>query len=143
MPPRLSSAVRRLLERTIDTFEKLEIVLALFRSTRPLTMADLERSLDIPVDQIRKFLVELLRDGMVAIESAEAGELQGAGQIVRLVPKDDDGAALSELAQVYEEDSVVVVKALSAISVDRIRSMAARTFADAFQLRRKKENDDG
>lgn len=143
MPPRLSPAVRRLLESTIDTFEKLAIVLALFRSTRPLTIADLVRALDLELDQVRKILAELLRDDLVAIEAAEAGELQGAGQIVRLVPKDGDGAALSELAQAYEEDSVLVVKALSAISVDRIRSMAARTFADAFQLRRKKEDDDG
>jgi predicted transcriptional regulator len=140
---RLPAPVRRLLEGPIDTFEKLELVLALFRSDKPLTMADLERTIELDLDQIRIVVNELVRAGFVTVEAAEAGELKGAGQIVRIVPKAEQGAALNELAKLYEDDSVVVVKALSQISMDRIRGMAARTFADAFQLRRKPEDDDG
>lgn len=138
---RLPAPVRRLLEGPIDTFEKLELVLALFRSDKPLSVAELERTTEDGVDELRAMLADLARSGLVSIESAGTRARGGTEQIVRLVPKEEQGAALNELARLYDEDSVVVVKALSQISLERIRGMAARTFADAFQLRRKKDED--
>jgi hypothetical protein len=62
---------------------------------------------------------------------------------VRFTPKADWGAAIDELARLYEEDRLLVVTSMVAISMDRIRGMAARTFADSFQFRKTKEPDDG
>jgi hypothetical protein len=135
--------MRRLLAGPIDSFEKLELLLALVEATRPLTFADLERATSIPLATVREVVGDLSRANLVAIESADAGDLEGAGKIVRLVPKADDATALNDLAKLYEEDRLLVVKALSAVAMERIRGMAARTFADAFQLRGKKGDDDG
>jgi hypothetical protein len=53
-----------------------------------------------------------------------------------------DIPAMDEIATLYDEDRLLVVRTLTEIALDRLRGMAARAFADAFQLRKKKENDE-
>jgi hypothetical protein len=133
---RLSPAVRKLLEGPVDSFEKLELVLALFRSTTPLGPADLRDTLQLSLDTVQRLLDELADSALITLEPS------GDSTIARLVPKENDGAALNELARLYDDDRVLVVTTLSNIAMDRIRGMAARTFADAFQLRKKRGKDD-
>ncbi|HEU0036999.1 MAG TPA: hypothetical protein VFQ53_40590 [Kofleriaceae bacterium] len=125
--------VRELFERQIDSFEKLELVIALYGATRPLTIEAAGKAALLDPDTARRALEELEDSGLVAIDDAN---------VVRLVPKDANGRALADLAQLYEEDRVLVVKTLSQVAMDKIRGMAARTFADAFQLSSKKKRDD-
>ena len=66
-----------------------------------------------------------------------------AGGLVRLTLPADDGKALGELTDLYEEDRITVVRMMSEVAMDKIRGMAARTFADAFTLKKKKEDGDG
>lgn len=128
---------------TIDSFGKLELVLALVRAPAAMTVADLARVLDLAPDEVRGVATELAHGGLVTIESAGAGQTDRASEVVRLAPNDADAAALAELAVLYDEDCALVVKTLSTIAMDRIRGMAARRFADAFRLRKRKDGDDG
>lgn len=72
-----------------------------------------------------------------------AGFVENAGGLTRLTASAEDLAAVKELVDLYDEDRILVVRALSQIAMDKIRGMAARTFADAFKLRKKREDDDG
>jgi DNA-binding IclR family transcriptional regulator len=132
-----SPSIHRLLEGPIDSFEKLELVLGLFHAVKPLSITELAHKFGLQPEETRGIVAELVRSNLVAVDLADGEE------IVRIAPKDEDGAALNELARLYDEDRVLVVKTLSTIALDRIRGMAARTFADAFQLRKKKDRDDG
>jgi predicted transcriptional regulator len=133
----MSPSIHRLLEGPIDSFEKLELVLVLFHAVKPQSLNELAHKFSLEPEETRRIVAELIRSNLVAVDLADGEE------IVRIAPKDDDGAALNELAKLYDEDRVLVVKTLSTIAMDRIRGMAARTFADAFQLRKKQDDHDG
>ncbi len=129
-----SPAVRRLLESPLDSFEKLEIVVALHRTAaRTSSNAELASAIALPLEIVSRAVDELVRAGFV----------ENAGGLTRLTASPADRAAVGELVELYDEDRILVVRALSQIAMDKIRGMAARTFADAFKLRKKREDDDG
>lgn len=131
---RPSAAVRQVLEAQLDSFEKLETALALHRApAHTSSVPELAKEVQLSEDVVERTVDELRRGGLVHV----------AGGLVRLTLQPADAAAVSELAELYDEDRVLVVRTLSEIAVEKIRSMAARTFADAFQLRRKKRDSDG
>lgn len=95
--------------------------------------AELATAVALPVEIVTRAVDDLVRAGFV----------QNAGGLTRLTISPADLAAVAELVELYDEDRILVVRALSQISMDKIRGMAARTFADAFKLRKKREDDDG
>jgi hypothetical protein len=77
------------------------------------------------------------------------GELAVAGLVEKL-PDGPwracvDSQALADLAAAWATRRPAVLKAMTGRAVGRIRTSAARVFADAFRLRRRKDegNDDG
>jgi hypothetical protein len=134
--PDLPAELRDLLER-IDSFEKLEVL----AHTVPqpgiaFAIAALAEVLRLPADGIESAADELAAAGFVR---------RGAGGTVSYVaaPGADD-AAIRALVRLYEQDRLLVLRALTRSAMDRLRSSAARTFADAFLVRRpRKERDDG
>jgi len=132
VPP--SAAIRRLLFAPLDSFEKLEVVVALYRaSAHTSSVAALAKLCELSPDITSRTIDELARAGFV----------EGAEGLTRLTAGTEDLAAIGELVAVYDDDRIVIVRALSEISMDKIRRMAARTFADAFNLRKKREDDGG
>lgn len=130
---RLSAAVRQVLEAQYDSFEKLEIGLALQRApAQTSSVPELTRLVQLPEDVVDRTVDELCRAGTVHV----------AGGLVRLTLQPHAAAAAAELAELYDEDRVLVARTLSEISLEKIRGMAARTFADAFQLRKNKKKGD-
>jgi hypothetical protein len=131
---RVTPQIRRLLEAPLDTFEKLEICMVLWTATaRTQSPRELSARIQLPVE-----LVERALDDLVAARFVEL-----AGGLARLtVPAHlvDDVQALVE---VYATDRILIVRTLSELAMDRVRSMAARAFADAFLIRKKPEGDDG
>jgi hypothetical protein len=129
-----SLPVRRLLEGPLDSFEKLEIVIAL-RAAQAMTSSvkELSKKLQMPVDVIERTVEELVRGKYVEV----------AGGLTRLILKSEDLVPIDELVALYDSDRILVVRTLSEIAMDKIRGMAARTFADAFHLRKKKDSEDG
>jgi hypothetical protein len=131
---RITPQLRRLLESPLDTFEKLEVCMMLWTATaRTQSPRELSARIQLPVDLVERALEELVAAKFVEL----------AGGLARLtVPAHlvDDVQALVEL---YATDRILIVRTLSELAVNRVRSMAARAFADAFQLRKKSEDDDG
>lgn len=132
---RPTAAARRLLNVTLDSFEKLEITIALQRApAHTLSMPELSEQLQLSSQLVERGVDELARAGVVDVASGRA----------RLTLPPQDVAALDEIATLYDEDRLLVIRTLTEIAMDKMRGMAARAFADAFKIRRKKEeNGDG
>ncbi|MBA3463055.1 MAG: hypothetical protein H0T46_24070 [Deltaproteobacteria bacterium] len=126
--------MRRLLEDSLDTFEKLEIAVALWHATAHTRSArELATHTQLPIDSIERALAELVAAKFVEL----------AGGLARLVIQQAQREHLKTLVELYEGDRILFVRLLSEISVTKIRGMAARAFAEAFQLRKKQEDNDG
>jgi DNA-binding GntR family transcriptional regulator len=135
---RLPNGIGELLKNRIDSFDKLELVVALHGAPRAtMSVEDLCRRLKLPREVVRSAVVELRAVSLVALTSQ--------GEVQLLPPTDHDREIVATLVTLYSEDRVEVVRTLGQIAVERIRGMASRAFADAFVIRRKppKDGDDG
>lgn len=116
----------------LDSFEKLEIAVALHgEATHTLSISELETKLP----QLSSQFVERELD-----ELAHAGAVQLDNGIARLALDTQDIPAMEEIALLYEEDRLLLIRTLSEISMEKMRRMA-RVFADALPLRRTKSGD--
>lgn len=130
----LSPRLRRLLEHKLDSLEKLEVALELRTSGRAMSIEELALALQVGPDVMRRLAAELALTSLLSFDPAlDVASLHGT---------DEEQRALEEAAALYERDRVDVLKIMSLIAMDRLRSLAARTFADAFQIRRKRDDDD-
>lgn len=134
----MTPEIQRLLETTIDSFEKLEIVRCLWRrETAPWSIERLGERVGTSPDHIATSLDELTGAGVVraTVRGREYAAAKGGAH---------DGLIV-QLLTLYEEDPLAIMRVINEIAVQRIRSMAARTFADSFLMRRPKkpEDDDG
>ncbi len=137
-PPEVSPPLRELLRTRIDSFDKLEIVMALHAAPHTtLSIEELSTAIKIPRDLARSLCSEL-RDALLVDDSERT-------KARLLPPSETDVALLAELADLYGRDRVLLARVLSDIAMSRLRNMAARAFADAFVLRKKNgsEPDDG
>jgi hypothetical protein len=126
---RVPPEVLGLLESSLGSFEKLELI----RAGAAVPLADLRAALQLDADSMREVIEDLV--------SAQLIEVSGAPEFrVQLGPRaqQDDFRSLMAL---YAEDRVAVMATLASSAMRRIRSMAARTFADAFVLKRKRHDD--
>jgi DNA-binding transcriptional ArsR family regulator len=138
MSTTLPDGIRDLLANRIDSFEKLEIVVALHAAPRTtLSIEEMCRRLKLTRDTVRQATMELRGASLVVLTSA--------GDVQLLPPSERDHAILEQLVRLYDEDRFTVVKAMGEIALDRIRGMASRAFADAFVIRKKppKDGNDG
>ena len=130
-PP--SPGLRRLLETKLDTFEKLELVIVLRDCPdQTCTLGELARQLQVGPDVLRRVAAEVVRTGLM---------VYGDDDQLRLAAGTDELALIAEGAERYRKDRNEVIALLSSVALDRIRSMAARSFADAFTIRKKKDED--
>ncbi|MBA3541001.1 MAG: hypothetical protein H0T79_15425 [Deltaproteobacteria bacterium] len=132
--PSPSAALRELLETKLDTLEKLELVLAVRMAPDQTSSADLlARELQIGPGVLQRLAAVVATDGLVGL----------AGTQISLVATPDELVLLAEAAQLYADHRHLVMRLLSTIAMEQIRRMAARTFSDAFQFRKKKSDPDG
>jgi hypothetical protein len=135
---KLPDGVTELLTNRVDSFEKLEIIIALHAAPRTtMTVDDLCRALNLSREDVREATTDLRIASLVAVSSG--------GEVQLLPPTSRDRTAITDLVQSYQEDRLGVVKAMGEIAVNRIRGMTARAFADAFVIRKKplKGGEDG
>jgi hypothetical protein len=132
---KLPDPVRDLLLGPVDSFEKLELVVALHGAGSPLTLGALAARACLAVEQV---------------DTAAAG-LTAAGLLERTAPDTWRIVAaflplVGDLAAVWNTRRPVVLKVMTDRALGRIRASAARVFADAFRLRRRDReggDDDG
>jgi hypothetical protein len=132
LPDTLPADVRVFLREHIETYEQLELLLQLRRQPVETWSAQALAELgSYPLDLVEEALEGLARAGTVARASA--------GQ-VRYAPSDAaQQAAIDALASAYQQNPLAVIKLMSANSIERVRTAAILTFAEAFVIGRKKD----
>jgi hypothetical protein len=127
----LSPALRALLDDKLDTLEKLEVVLALADApSATASVADLALQLQVGHEVLRQVVDEIARSGLVAV----------AEDAVTLRATAEEQPLLAQAANIYAHNRHEMMRIMTRVGMERIRRMAARTFADAFQIRRKKKD---
>jgi DNA-binding IclR family transcriptional regulator len=125
---RLPGEVQRLLESGLDSIEKLEALRYLRRARGPVTRTELMRVLRLEREAVELLIAELSRAQLVEV-FGEGGHLRpGAAAL---------DAAYDALIRLYDEDRPLVVAAQSALAMERIRTMAVRTFGEALVSKKK------
>lgn len=125
--PELSEPVRALLRR-IESYEQLEVVLALAHEPSrawPLAVV-LERS-RLSEELAQEALEQLVSAGLLTRASPEEGWRLADPELQRLAP---------QLLAAYRDNVVGVIRELTENALERVRTAALRTFADAFVVRR-------
>lgn len=135
----LPEDVRRLLHEHIDSYEQLEVLLLLRRERYEAWTPDgLASRLRISEALIEPALATLKSAGLI---SADAADAQPPRYAYRPASSGLD-ATVGILDREYAERPISIIKLMSANSIERVRTAALHTFADAFVLN-KKEKDRG
>jgi predicted transcriptional regulator len=136
MPDEVPLPVRQLLRSCIDSYEELEALLALM-GTRPRTWTadQLATTLNVRESVASKALADLAAAGLLA-------QAEGALGAFEYSPT---GVALAQAAEALEQqcrtNRIAIMRLMNANALERVRGGAARAFADAFVIGKKK--DDG
>ncbi|MGH8219594.1 MAG: hypothetical protein ACREUT_13680 [Steroidobacteraceae bacterium] len=137
----LPDAVRVLLRERIESYEELEILLALERlrgtgKTVEELNAAVHGGMTLIESALRLLEARALieRRAVPAVEGAQRAEIRYfyAPQSSEL-----DGTVRA-LATAYAEQPIPIIKLMSENAIQRLRTGAARAFADAFILRKDK-----
>jgi hypothetical protein len=129
---RLPREVHELLERTLRSIEKVETLRHLRQAPSSLSRDELMGALRMDRESVDGVVGELSCAGLV--EASGARGAIGLGPAART-------PACEDLLRIYEDDRLAVVSALSALSVARIRDMAARTFSETLVSKKKLDKD--
>lgn len=125
----LDPEIRELLHDSLDTFEKLEVALALVRAPgQALSMAELVHTTKLAPEHVYRGVEELRVAKLV----------NDAGGLVRLVVTTE--APYRALAELHARDPSAIAVAMSELALDKIRGMAAHTFGEALVAARKKDD---
>ena len=132
----LPEDARTLLRTGVDTYERLAVLELLERNTnRRWTVGELSERLKLNTQLIEDALSALQALGLVS-------SLPGHGSLYS--PTDPGTRTAAErLLQVYREQPHRIIQLLSSYAIERVRTAALRTFADAFVISKKKDRDDG
>jgi DNA-binding IclR family transcriptional regulator len=121
----------QLLRERVASLEGLEVVLLLRRDPDRSWPADeLAERLSIPESLLDPVLVELAQQGLLATSDQRWRYAPASAELA---------ASIDRLALLYDERRLEVMRLLSAHALERIRNSAARAFADAFVIKRKKD----
>jgi hypothetical protein len=127
--------VEPILADVIDSFEKLEAVVHLYGLPgRRVSADEIARSVGMHPTATAEALEELRKNEVVA---------RSDDSVPRYSYRLDSPHAgmIDKLVDIYANDRVAILNMLTMIAMQRIRRSAAETFADAFRVRRKKDDD--
>ncbi|MGH8296423.1 MAG: hypothetical protein ACRETZ_13165 [Steroidobacteraceae bacterium] len=133
----LPEDVRALLHEHIESYEQLEILLLLHRERPEQWTGDgLAARLHVQAELIESALMGLRSSGLV--------ETIGAAPTRFAYRPASSGldAAVGRLEREYADRPVLIIQLMSANAIERLRTAALHTFADAFVLK-KKDQDRG
>jgi hypothetical protein len=129
--------VVRILSESIDSFEKLEVAVHLFRARfGAQTTAEVAKTLKLPHDATAEALSELTQAHVLRTTDQD-------GAAWCFDPTGPWAADLEKLATLYEQERLDVVNLMARLAVERIRTHAARMFADAFLIKAPKPGKKG
>jgi hypothetical protein len=129
-------AVADLLTDAIDDFEKLQVTIHLYRASTALQSSEaIAAAVSLPRDTVVDVLTELTRARVVK----QAPLASDRWAFDRDGPWANDVALLHEK---YDQDPFGIASQMARLAVARVRSQAARMFADAFVVRSKAKKGD-
>jgi hypothetical protein len=134
MPETLPENVRAFLRHHVESYEQLELLLFL-REHHALgwPISQIAERLHFPSGEIDQAVAGLVAAGCVA-------ERAQPERAIRYAPRDEgQAAAIDGLAAAYAARPLAIIKLMNANAIERVRSAAIDTFADAFVLGRKKD----
>jgi len=127
--------VREFLRANVRSYEQLEILLALRHAPRDWTLAELTRELHLS-DTAAAYAIEALqRSGLIEARSAAGG---GVRTFSYTATGNTPARVLDLVANDLRDRPATLLRVMSAQAVERVRTGAARAFADAFVLRKDK-----
>lgn len=127
--------MRDLLERSIDSFEKFEVVRRIWlRHAESLNVAAITEGLHLPEGEIVATLADLAAKGLI---------LHEAGDRYRAATDAGDADTIERMLELYARDPLSMLRILNELALRRLRGLTARKFSEAFILSRKKEHGDG
>jgi hypothetical protein len=133
--PSLPDDVQAFLHDSVESYEEIEVAL-LLRSDAAAQLAagDLAARLRTSEDAMTRALRRLRDAGVIAC--ADAGRME-----FRFAPRTPAlRTTLDRLAAAYDDHRLEVVKLMAANAIERMRSSAARAFADSFVWGRKRSD---
>ena len=135
-PAELPEDVQKLLRDHIGSYEQLELLLVLrANSDTCWTREALGARLRIPEALVIEALTALGSAGFVG-SLTQDGRKGYAYRIHRAEVE----ATVARLARAYKDQPMSVIKLMSANAIERVRTAALRTFAEAFILRKDKDD---
>jgi hypothetical protein len=133
----LPADVRALIHEHIESYEHLETLLLLRRERyEQWTSESLAARLHVRAELIAAALATLKTSGLVEATGADPTRFAYRAASSGL------DAAVGHLEREYAERPILVIQQMSANSIERLRTAALHTFADAFVLN-KKDKDRG
>jgi hypothetical protein len=129
----LPEDVRALLHEHIESYEQLEVLLLLRRERyEEWTSEGLGARLHVRAELIETALAGLKNGGLVEATSAAPTRFAYRPASSGL------DAAVGRLEREYAERPILIIQLMSANAIERLRTAALHTFADAFVLKKDK-----
>jgi predicted transcriptional regulator len=130
----LDAEVRLLLLERVASYEQLEALLLLrLGTTQSFEVPEVAARLRIDEASVATAMEALAANGLLEKSAAPRASY-------RYAPADAlTGGVVDRLARLYDEQRLDIIRQMSTNAIERLRSSAARTFADAFLLRGRKE----
>jgi hypothetical protein len=118
---------RRLVSEVVDSFEKLEIVVYVYRSGYAVqTPAEIAKGLSISIP---------LQEVETCVHALQAKHV--------LDPSGPWAPSVAALVEMYDRDRIEILNLITRTALARAGRQTAHVFADAFVLRKKKGEPDG
>jgi hypothetical protein len=127
--------VQILLRNHVESYEQLELLL-LMRAGKGTSWT--EETLSARLNMVSS-LVGAALDGLKSAGFVEARVHGSEKHYAYLGQSDNVEATIDRLAAAYREYPIPIIKLMSANAIERLRTSALRTFADAFILRKDKD----
>jgi len=129
--------VRRLVHEHIETYEQLAILLVLRRERyEAWTPGALATRLRIAETLVGPALAALKVAGLISADTESGSATQRPRYAYRPASSGLD-ATVGILDREYAEQPISIIKLMTANSIERVRTAALHTFADAFVLNKK------
>jgi hypothetical protein len=131
--PSEPKSLKELLFETVDTFEELEVLVWFHdRGEGSVSGATLLGQQTVaPPEAAEVALASLATRGILSASSAKPDQFL-------YVPSAEAREAIDQIVREYRENPVQVMGLMTANAIERVRTAAARTFAESFRFRRPK-----
>lgn len=133
--PAEPKSLKEMLFETVDGFEELEILIWFHRHGEG-TAADamqLSRETTVSADVAETALAGLAARGILSNPEGQRGQFT-------YTPDAERRRAIDHVLSEYRENPLPVMKLMTANAIERVRTGAARVFADSFRLKGPKSN---